>query len=267
MNKTYLDNEQLLAEWSKSKSEAIKNQIVCANLKLVHKIAKQFFVYDSNDYVNDLFQEGSIGLIKAIEKFDSSFGVPFGHYAARWIRAYMFEYVLSQWSIIKITKNARDKKLFWKLFKLKSKLQSIDIDKIAKELSIPVNYALSFQERVELRFIDIHQKFRKDEQSHSIEEMLNTEKEFKEPLDPDGDPAHQYLRAEYLKTLFQKLGDFEKNLPSAHKIVFQKRLLADEPSTFEEIGKQINVTKQRVKQIEIILLSKLKSFLKRENII
>jgi len=231
-------------------------RLVTGNLRLVVKIA---FEYRRN-FLNlmDLIQEGNIGLMQAVKKFDPLRGVPFSAYAAYWIRAYVLKHLLDHWSIVKVgTTNAR-RRLFYNLKKEKERLEREGVTAGPKLL------AEAF-EASEQDVIDVSRAL----EGHDL--SLDA------PVGEDGDrsvwetipsaqeaPDEQVATAELRAILREKIGQFAAGLKEKERYTFEKRLVAEEPVTLQAIGEHFGMTREAARQIEKKVLAKAREFLRKE---
>jgi RNA polymerase sigma-32 factor len=232
-------------------------KLVTANLRLVVKIAMGFQRYWMQNLM-DLIQEGNIGLMQAAKKFDPYRGYKFSYYASFWIKAYLIKFVMDNWKLVKIGTTQAQRKLFFNLRKEEEKLQLEGIEVSAKLLS----------HRLDVKESEITEM---DQRLNSWEISLDS------PLRKDSEDTHQSVLPsndlpvddqiadrEAKAILHDKLTLFRSLLMGKESVIFDKRLLAENPMTLQEIGEEFGVSRERVRQIEGRLKNKLKAYLEEE---
>jgi RNA polymerase sigma-32 factor len=232
-------------------------RLVTANLRLVVKIALEYRSIYSN--LLDLIQEGNIGLMKAVSKFDPTHGARLGYYSAWWIRSYILKYLLDNFRLVRLGTTQAQKKLFYHLLREKEKLEAQGLFAGPKLLA----------EKLEVRekdIIEMQQRLSGGGTELSLDAPLDSEDGKALHLDQlkdQRDSADQVLEhAELLQLLSGKLPEFKKNLSSKEIEVLESRLLAEEPKTLQEIADLYGLSRERSRQIESKVIQKLKDFLK-----
>jgi RNA polymerase sigma-32 factor len=233
-------------------------RLVSANLRLVVKLAHE---YHRNPLaLLDLVQEGNIGLMQAVKKFDPDRGVKLSTYAAWWIRAYILRYIMDNWKLVKLGTTEAQRKLFFKLRQEQERLLKQGYEATPKLLAERLNVT-------EQDVVEMDQRLGPDEVSIDA------------PVGEDGDTtrgerilpasgfpaADERLATEELKRLFRnKLDAFGKTLEGKEKYIFEKRLTADEPMTLQEIGTHFGFSRERARQIEAALVDRMREFVRSE---
>ncbi len=233
-------------------------QLVSANLRLVVKLAHE---YQRNPIaLLDLIQEGNIGLMQAVKKFDPERGVKLSTYAAWWIRAYLLRYIMDNWKMVKLGTTEAQRKLFFKLRQEQQRLISQGVEPSPKLLA----------ERLHVTEKDVEemdQRLGQDEVSLDAPVGEDGKTTRAERLMPASSVqgADDQLASEQVKRLFRdKLGDFAKELEGKEKYIFEKRLIADDPMTLQDIGTHFGVSRERARQIEAQLIGRIREHLRRE---
>ena len=251
---------ELAAEFIKTQNPAIAAQLVTANLRLVVKIAYEYRRAYKN--IMDLVQEGNIGLMQAVKRYDPYRGVKLSSYAAWWIRAYILRFILNNWRLVKLGTTQAQRKLFFNLRKKRAELSSMGVDptnaEIAKSLNVPESDVAEMDVR-----------------------LAASEKSLDAPVgDADGrsiakvdmmpaagaGPETQMADEELQSLLKDKLAEFRKTLDGKEKdlAIFDLRLVSDDPLTLQDLGDKFSISRERVRQLEQRLLGRLRDFLKRE---
>ncbi|MES4787762.1 MAG: RNA polymerase subunit sigma-70 [Nitrospiraceae bacterium] len=230
-------------------------KLILANLRVAVAIASEYFHTGANQM--DLIQEGNVGLMQAIKKFDPTKNVRFHAYAAWWVRAYILRYLLNSYRLIKVGTTQDQRKLFYNLRKEKAKLE--------REGFVPNTKLLA--DRLQVRERDVIEM---DQRLGSWELSLD------QPLSQETDgtlldvlPAHEIpvdeqLADTELRSLFrQKLADFIKTLDEREEDILRNRLLSETPLTLEDLGRKYGITKERTRQLESRIIKRLRDYLKK----
>lgn len=248
------DREQELARaWRDAGDSEALRQLVGSHLRLVVKIARGYAGYGLP--IADLIAEGNVGLMQAAEKFDPDRGFRFATYAMWWIRASIQEYILRSWSLVKMGTTAAQKKLFFNLRKLKAQLQELDagdlspetVRTIAEELAVPETEVVEMNRRLAASDSSLNVTIGTEGDTEWLE-LLRDDRPDQETLIADADELA--MRRRLLGKALERLNDRER------KILLERRL-KDNPSTLEELSHQFNVSRERVRQIEVRAFEKL----------
>ncbi len=227
-------------------------KMVTANLRLVVKIALELRSYYQN--LLDLIQEGNIGLMQAVKRFDPYKGVRLPTYAQYWIRAYILKFILENFSLVKIGTTQAQRKLFFRLKKEKEKL--------IREGFVPDSKLLA--ER-----IDVSEKEVQDMEKRLLgpepgleDANPSTGRTLMDVLDSGGaTPEEQVAREELLTKVRSAMDEFRNILDEREQAIWDARIAADQPQTFQELGELYGITRQRVQQVEQRLKKRFKEFL------
>jgi len=255
------DEEHALAvKYVSTADVAAAARLVTANLRLVVKIAYEYRRAYKN--IMDLVQEGNIGLMQAVKRYDPYRGVKLSSYAAWWIRAYILRFILNNWRLVKLGTTQAQRKLFFNLRKKRAELQAMGIDpsneEIAKALQVP---------EADVAEMDVR--------------LAQSEKSLDAPVgDADGraiakvdmmpaagaGPETQMADEELQALLKDKLAEFRQTLAGKEKdlAIFDLRLVSDDPLTLQYLGDKFGISRERVRQLEQRLLARLRDYLKRE---
>ncbi len=232
-------------------------KMVVSNLRLVVKIALEYHHYWTTNLL-DLIQEGNVGLMQAVKRFDPYRGVRFTTYASFWIRAYILKFIMDNWRLVRIGTTQAQRKLFFDLKKEKERLEKMGFDPVpklvAENLSVKEDEVISMDQRMETAEISLDTQVGEDS------------KETYGDLLPAGTtPLDEHLGEMELKELLaQKLEKFRLSLKEREREIFEKRMMADKPLTLREMGQKYNISPERVRQIEGEILQKAREFLRQE---
>jgi RNA polymerase sigma-32 factor len=206
----------------------------------------------------DLIQEGNIGLMHAVQKFDPYKNVKFSYYAAFWIKAYILKFIMDNWRLVKIGTTQGQRKLFFKLKKEKQKLVEQGFAPETKLLSSRLGVS-----EQEVRDMDL----RLDGWDVSLDEPLkdDSDTERGDFFSSDTESIEsQVARKEVESLLREKLGDFKKQLSERELDIFQRRIFTDTPDTLQDIGDKYQISRERVRQLEKNIVKKMRVFFEKE---
>lgn len=232
-----------------------EQKVIHSNLRLVAKIAFEFQNTLSPN-IMDLIQEGNIGLLLALKKFDIAKGVKFSTYATYWIRAHMFNFVMRNYSMVKIGTTQSQKKLFFNLRKEKQALLRKGIQPSLKRLSrsLQVN---------EKEIVNMNQRL-KNRDSSLNEIVTDSHKEKVDVIvSPLQSPEQLVVQKEFQSDLHTQIVQFKKKLAKRELRIFEKRTIAEDPLSLQALGDEYGITRERVRQIESGIVNKLKIFLQQ----
>ncbi|HEX6276682.1 MAG TPA: RNA polymerase factor sigma-32 [Polyangiaceae bacterium] len=251
------DEHRLAVEYSKTGSVDLAARLVTANLRLVVKIAYEYRRAYRN--IMDLVQEGNIGLMQAVKRYDPYRGVKLSSYAAWWIRAYMLRFILNNWRLVKIGTTQAQRRLFFNLSKEKAKLTAMGIEptseEIAKRLNVDESEVVEMDRRLARSDASLDAPV-KDGEARGATRL--------ELLPSSGDAPDTVAESAELEELLKvQLDEFRKTLSGKDIAIFDKRLVADEPLTLQELGDEFGVSRERVRQLEARLTGKLREYLKK----
>jgi RNA polymerase sigma-32 factor len=251
------DEHRLAVEYSKTGSVDLAARLVTANLRLVVKIAYEYRRAYRN--IMDLVQEGNIGLMQAVKRYDPYRGVKLSSYAAWWIRAYMLRFILNNWRLVKIGTTQAQRRLFFNLSKEKAKLTAMGIEptseEIAKRLNVDESEVVEMDRRLARSDASLDAPV-KDGEARGATRL--------ELLPSSGESPDAVAESAELEVLLKvQLDEFRKTLSGKDIAIFDKRLVADEPLTLQELGDEFGVSRERVRQLEARLTGKLREYLKK----
>jgi RNA polymerase sigma-32 factor len=234
-------------------------KLIEANLRLVVKIAYEYRRAHRN--LLDLVQEGNIGLIQAVGKFDPYRGVKLSSYAAFWIRAYILKFILNNWRLVKIGTTQAQRKLFFNLRKEREKLEQLGFQPtsalLAEKLDVTEKEVIEMERRLAAPEASLDAPF-----GGGDEDGARTRMDY---LPSDGErPDRAFAQSEFSAMLKEKLETFAQGLQGREQTIFRERWLTEDPLTLQEIGDRYNVSRERARQLEKRMLDRLKKYLETE---
>ena len=238
---------------------ASARRLIEANLRLVVKIAYEYRRAHRN--LLDLVQEGNIGLIQAVSKFDPYRGVKLSSYAAFWIRAYILKFILNNWRLVKIGTTQAQRKLFFNLRKEREKLEQLGYQPTTALLAEKLDVA-------EKEVIEMERRLAAPEASLDAPIGSGDDDGVRTRLDylpsEDTRPDRAVAQSEFSELLRGKLEVFAKTLEGREQTIFRERWLTEDPLTLQEIGDRYQVSRERARQLEKRMLDRLKKYLESE---
>ena len=244
---------ELSRRWRDHQDMDAAHKLVTSHLRLVAKIAMGYRGYGLP--VGELISEGNVGMMQAVKRFDPDRGFRLATYAMWWIRAAIQEYILHSWSLVKMGTTAAQKKLFFNLRRLKGQMQAIEdgdlqpeqVAKIAHALDVPEQDVVSMNRRLSAPDHSLNAPVRTDSegewQDWLVDESDSQETAIAEHEEMSGRKA---LLANALKTLNER-----------ERHILIERRLKDDPTTLEDLSQQYNISRERVRQIEVRAFEKL----------
>lgn len=252
------EEKELAIRFSKQGDLDAARRLVTANLRLVVKIAHEYRKAYRN--LLDLVQEGNVGLMHAVKKFDPYRGVKLSTYAAWWIRAYILKFILNNWRLVKIGTTQAQRKLFYNLRREIERLEQLGIDSpgpklLAERLDVPEEEVRSMQERLRGNDISLDAPLGNEEGSASRLDFVASSEQ---------GPDVAVENEEFSQQLMQKIEEFGNTLKGRDREIFELRTFTDEPLTLQQIGDRYGITRERARQIERRMMNRLRDFLKQE---
>ncbi len=249
------EEEQLLKEMQETGDIEVAKKLVLANLRLVVKIAIEYRSAWQN--VMDLIQEGNIGLMKAVSKYDGTKGAKLSYYASWWIRSYILKFILDNFRLVKIGTTNEQKKLFFNLMKEKERLIGLgfnpDNKMISESLGVSEKSVAVMDRRLSQGGGELSLEAKLDENGPSLADILTD----KEELSMD-EKLGDLQGVEILK---DQLQNFLGGLKERDREIFEMRLLSEVPASLQSIADQYGVSRERIRQIEERLIGNLKVYM------
>ena len=256
---TFEEEQEYGEKFQKTGDKHAAKMLIQSHLRLVVKIANKFRSYGLP--IVDLVSEGNVGLIQAVKKFDPTKGFRFSTYAMWWIKAYIQEYILRSWSLVKIGTTVAQKKLFFNLNKIKKRISASstgnllpeDLTKIAHDLNVSEKEVLEMNSRLQNSDGSLNQIIGDDEDGIEVGDKIASPIISQEQIAIN---KQEKSRQEILlKQAMLQLNDREKD------IIIQRHFGETSP-TLDDLSKIYKVSKERVRQIEAAALTKIKKFIK-----
>jgi len=231
-------------------------KLVTGNLRLVVMIAREY--QRSFRVLLDLVQEGNMGLMEAVRSFDPYRGVRFPSYAVWWIRAYIIRYVMNNWRMVKLGTTQAQRKLFFNLQKEKDRLEAEGIvagpKLLAQRLDVKEREIVEMEQRLGSSDLSVDMPLQQGEEATLLDVLKSGAATAEE----------QVADAEYRQRVSEKIREFGTTLRDKDRLIFERRLLAEEPLTLQEIGDRYGISRERVRQIEARVKRRLRTYLESQ---
>jgi RNA polymerase sigma-32 factor len=253
--------EQMLAvRWRDHRDISAAHKLVTSHLRLVAKIATKYRGYGLP--LSDLVSEGNIGLMKAVKKFDPNLGFRLSTYAMWWIKAAITEYILKSWSMVKLGTVASQKKLFFSLRKMKSRLNILDSGEltpdqakhISKATGVSADEVVNMNRRLAARDLSLNAPMSVDQEGIEFQDAL---------IDERANPERQVAEREEFDQRSMLLREAVETLPERERHIFTERKLRDDPVTLEDLGQVYGISRERVRQLEVRAFEKVQAAVKK----
>jgi len=242
---------KLAVKYRKHDDIEAAQQLITANLRFVVKVAFEYKSYGAK--LQDLIQEGNIGLMMAVKKFNPYKGYRFISYAIWWIRAYIQNFIIKTWSLVKIGTTQAQKKLFYKIGKVRKALELAGADekkyeRLARDLDVAKEDIMEMEQRMSSRDLSLDAPFDEGQELTHLdllrEDSLNQEEAIAEE-------EEKKIRERDVQNAMRRLNEKEV-------YVIKNRIMSEEPLTLQEIGDHLKLSRERVRQIESEALKKLR---------
>ena len=241
----------LATRYRKDNDLEAAHKLITSNLRFVVKVAFEYKSYGTK--LLDLIQEGNIGLMMAVKKFNPYKGYRFISYAIWWIRAYIQNFIIKTWSLVKIGTTQAQKKLFYKIGKVRKALEADRENEdryelLANDLDVSKEDIMEMEQRMSSRDLSLDAPFDEDHELTPLELLRESSPNQEEEL----------MEKEEKGILEEEVGRAIKRLNEKEAFVIKHRVMSDSPLTLQEIGDQLKLSRERVRQIESEALKKLK---------
>jgi RNA polymerase sigma-32 factor len=242
---------QLAVRYRKYNDIEAAQKLITSNLKFVVKVAFEYKSYGVK--ILDLIQEGNIGLMMAVKKFNPYKGYRFISYAIWWIRAYIQNFIIKTWSLVKIGTTQAQKKLFYKIGKVRKALESDGANEkkyelLAKDLDVAKEDIIEMEQRMSARDLSLDAPFDEGQELTHLDLLKEESPNQEEAIAQE---EEKKIREREVQNAMRRLN--EKEI-----YVIKNRIMAEEPLTLQQIGDHLKLSRERVRQIESEALKKLK---------
>ena len=254
---TRSEEQTLFKQVKESEDNRAAQTLVTSNLRLVVKIAMDYSSLWMQNLL-DLIQEGNLGLIKAVEKFDPKKNVKFSYYASFWIKAFILKHLMDNWRLVKIGTTQAQRKLFFKLKSEKQKLKDEGFEPsaelISERLGVPKKDVIEMDQRINGWDVSLDAPLTEDSDTARIDLL-------KMPIDSLDDKVSQ----KQLKAILRRhIRNVRKEMDPRELDIFNQRIIAEDPKTLSEIGVKYGISRERVRQIQKGIITKLKESFKQD---
>lgn len=256
---SFEEEQELARQYKSNGSRRAANKLINAHLRLVVKVALGFKGYGLP--VNEVIQEGNVGLMHAINRFDPDKGYRLSTYAMWWIRASIQEYVLNSWSLVKIGTTAAQKKLFFNLRKLRNMLQSGSIESITQETVTAIAKELDVKEQ---DVVNMNQRMMSGDQSLNAQINDDAGGEWQDWLVEERDNQEEtYTQKEETVIRRKALKEALDQLDARERYIITTRRLSEKENalTLEDLSVHYGISRERVRQLEVRAFSKLQKLM------
>ena len=252
------EERELAIRVREKKDKRAAYKLITSNLRLVVKIAMDFHRYWTKSLL-DLIQEGNIGLLQAVRKFDPYRGIKLSYYASFWIKAYMLKFIMENWKLVKIGTTQTQRKLFFNLAKERDKLMAQGFEPESRLLA----------ERLDVKeeeVIEMSQRLGGGEVSLNAPISDDGKEVFGSFLpDPNAVAIDEQLSEEENRSLLlTKLAEYREGLSGKELDIFDNRIMAENPLTLQELGDKHHISRERVRQIQERTIKNIKKWLMEE---
>jgi len=229
-------------------------QLVLSHLRFVVHIARGYLGYGLP--MGDLVQEGNVGLMKAVKRFDPNVGVRLVSFAVHWIRAEIHEYVLRNWRLVKVATTKSQRKLFFNLRKMKKNLtwlSEAETQAVARDLGVDVSDVREMEQRMSARDMSFDPAPDADEEGAYSPAMYLPAS--------NADPAIEVERDEWEEDSTDRLSAALSRLDERSRNILKRRWMTDDKATLHELADEYGISAERVRQVEVNAISKLKGMM------
>lgn len=233
-------------------------KLVVSNLRLVVKIALKFQRFWNRNLL-DLIQEGNVGLMHAVRKYDPGRNVKFSYYASFWIKAYILKHMQDNWRMVKVVTTEGQRKLFYKLKQERRKLSSMGIDpdprRLSEQCGVEEKDIVDMDQRLQNRDISLDAPLNEDSDTDWVDFLrVGDEKSVEDSVsdrEVDG-------------LVNNKVCEFRRRIPLREREILDRRIYSDTPMTLQSLGDRLGLSRERVRQLEKQILEDLKNYLEEE---
>ena len=251
------DEFNLINDWKYNKNGRSLQKILNSYLRLAVSYARKYSSYGLP--LDDLIHEGVLGIMHALDKFDTSKDFRLSTYASWWIRASIQDYILKNWSVVRTGSTASQKALFFNLKKIKQKINDVsreymgqnEIDQVSNMLNVKSMEVQNMESRLTGGDLHLNQKVDNDSENDLMSLLSDSRQNPEEVYEDFNDKK---IKKDFINAAIDTLNDREK-------IIIKLRKFKEKSITLDELGKKLRISKERVRQIETKALDKLKKAL------
>jgi len=228
-------------------------KLTVSNLRIVVKIASEYY----NTYLNilDLIQEGNVGLLHAVKKYNPYKGTKFSTYASFWIRAYILKHIMDSWSLVKVGTTQGQRKLFYRLNGEKQRLEALGIYPTPKLLAN--NFGLKEREVEEME-----KRLSYNDIALDVPVYDGSDETLMDRMASDQDVEEIVSERHKSAVLSKMMKEFKATLDDRDRYIFDNRVVADEPMSLRELGDSCRISRERVRQVETRIIKRFKTHFK-----
>jgi RNA polymerase sigma-32 factor len=245
------EEQRLFKRLNEQGDSQAAHELVTSNLRLVVKIALDYRRMWMQNLL-DLIQEGNIGLIKAVEKFDPNKKVKFSYYASFWIKAYIIKHLMDNFRLVKIGTTQAQRKLFFRLKKEKQKLRDEGFEPkaelISDRLGVSKKEVVEMDQRINGWDVSLDAPLTDDTDTARIEFLKTSSESLEDKIS----------KKEFETILHQRIAEFKEKMNQRELDIFNQRIFAEDPETLAKIGKRYGISRERVRQIQKNIIAKMK---------
>ena len=254
------EEHELAVRWVEEGDVDAAKKLVMSNLRLVVKIAMEYRRAWTNTL--DLIQEGNVGLMEAVQRFDPYQGVKLSSYGVYWIRAYILKYILDNMRSVRLGTTRASRKLFFRLNKEKRELERLGYEAepklLAERLEVSEDDVIDMEARLSRPDVSFDAPLRSDEGDGMT---------FGDRMAAPGVSSETSVGTSELQHVFmEKVAEFAEGLGERDRRILDERILAEEPRTLAELGEEFEVSRERVRQLEAKLVKRLRTYME-ENLV
>ena len=250
------EEQELAIRWREEGDREAAQRLVLSNLRLVVKIAMEY----RRAWVNvlDLIQEGNVGLMQAVRRFDPYRDVKVSSYAAYWIRAYILKFILDNIRIVRLGTTRAQRKLFFRLNKEKRELESKGFEAeprlLAERLEVSENDVRDMEQRLAEGDISFNAPVGSDDGGGEFGDFIAA---------PGESAEDQLAGTELREVFFEKVREFARTLDERDRRIIDERILSETPQTLQQLGEEFGVSRERIRQLEARLVARMREYLKQ----
>lgn len=251
------DEKDLTIQYHESRDQEAAYRLVTSNLRLVVKIAMEYQNYWMKNLL-DLIQEGNVGLMQALRKFDPYKEVKFSYYASFWIKANILKFIMDNWHLVRVGTTQTQRKLFYNLKKEKERLLSQGFEPgpklLAERLNVREKDVIEMDQRLNAWDVSLDAPLRDDAEDTHMN-FLTSDKESVDDV---------LAESEISSLLREKLGTFRLTLDDRERDILDRRILSEEPETLQDMGERFGISRERVRQLETRIKENIRTYLLEE---